>query len=191
MLYFVCHGATDWNENINKFGQKDPKLQGRIDIPLNQNGINQAYETAKSLKNIKFEKVICSPLLRAKQTCDIVYKGNTKVEIDNRLIERDFGEFEGLTRSEFDFNGFWNLNSNQKFKKAESLKQLKKRVFSLLDELKPYKDKNILLVSHGGVGCLVISYFKGEPAGGNYLNYEMPHGKPLIIDFNEKFKEKI
>lgn len=185
MIYFVRHGATDWNENVNSLGQKDPKLQGRVDIPLNQSGINQAKETAKTLKNIKFGKVLCSPLLRAKQTCEIVYKGSTKVEIDDRLIERDFGEFEGLTRSAFDFNGFWNSNSNQKFKKAESLNHLKSRVFSLLDELKKYKDENILIVAHGGVGCVLISYFKGPPVGGDYLKYEVPHGKPLIVDYNE------
>ena len=42
MLYFVRHGSTDWNENKDVNGNKDPKCQGRIDLPLNDTGIQQA-----------------------------------------------------------------------------------------------------------------------------------------------------
>ena len=120
MIYFVRHGSTDWNENKNAQGQKDPKCQGRADLDLNEKGVEQARQTAEKLKGIKFDRVICSPLKRAKQTLDIIYTGETSVELDQRVIERDFGEFEGLTRAEFDFNGFWNSNSSQNFKTAES-----------------------------------------------------------------------
>ena len=185
MLYFVRHGSTDWNENKNSLGQRDPKCQGRVDLPLNDTGIEQAKETERQLKGKKFDRVICSPLLRAKQTCDIIYHGETPVEIDERVIERDFGEFEGLTRREFDFNGFWNAHSNQKLKHAESIKDLEIRVFELLDELKDSSEKDILLVSHGGVGCVLMSYFKGIPTDGNYLTFEIPHGKPFVLDFKE------
>lgn len=128
--------------------------------------------------------------MRARQTCEIIANGTAKIEIDNRLIERDFGEFEGLTRSEFDFNGFWNANSKQQFERAETIKDVELRVFDLLDELKKHPDDNVLLISHGGVGCILISYFKGKPEGGNYLTFEIPNGAPLILDFNN-IKEKI
>lgn len=149
MLYFVRHGATDWNDNVNASGKKDPKCQGRVDLPLNENGIKQAELTAQSLKGKHFDRVICSPLKRTRQTCDIIYDGTTPVEIDERIIERDFGEFEGLTRTEFDFLGFWNINSNQNFKKAESIKQVEERVFSLLHELEKKPNQDVLIVSHG------------------------------------------
>ena len=71
MLYFVRHGVTDWNENTTPDGRHAPKCQGRADIPLNQNGIAQAKELAKNIKDIKFDKVYCSPLTRTRQTCDI------------------------------------------------------------------------------------------------------------------------
>lgn len=115
MIYFVRHGSTDWNDHKDINGKKDPKCQGRVNLPLNELGVRQAQQTAVELESKKFDRVICSSLLRAKQTCDIIYSGKTKVEIDDRIIERDFGEFEGLCRGEFDFNGFWNSNSNQKF----------------------------------------------------------------------------
>ena len=189
MIYFVRHGSTDWNENKNEKGIKDPKCQGRADLDLNQKGISQAQQTAEQLKGIKFDRVICSPLKRAKQTLEIIYSGNRPVEIDERVIERDFGEFEGLTRAEFDFNGFWNSNSSQNFKTAESIKDVERRVFALLEELKENPNQNILIVSHGGVGCIFMSYFNGIPVDGNYLSFEIPNGQPLTLNF-EKMKEQ-
>ena len=141
MIYFIRHGATDWNENLNKDGIKEPKCQGIVDLDINEKGVNQAKETAEQLKGIKFDRVICSPLKRAKQTVDIIYNGKVPVIIDERLIERDFGEFEGLTRKEFDFDGFWNETSKMAYQRAESLANLKDRVFELLNELKQNPDE--------------------------------------------------
>ena len=188
MIYFVRHGSTDWNENKNVLGQKDPKCQGRADLPLNEKGMTQALETAQILKDKKFDRVICSPLLRARQTCDLIYNGNAPVEIDERVVERDFGEFEGKTRSEFDFNGFWNIYSNQNFRKAESIKDVEKRAFELIDQLRREPEKDVLIVSHGGVGCVIMSYFYGIPKDGNYLSFEIPNGKPLVLDFKNLSK---
>ncbi len=185
MIYFVRHGSTDWNEYKNSKGIKDPRCQGRVDLPLNQTGICQAQQTAEAMNDKEFDRVICSPLLRAKQTCEIIYKGQKPIEIDERIIERDFGEFEGLTRSEFDFNGFWNINSNQNFKLAENIEDVEKRVFNFLDELKQKPNEDVLLVSHGGVGLVLMTYFKGIPSDGNYLSFEMPNGKPITFDFKD------
>ena len=189
MLYFVRHGATDWNENKNEQGEKDPRCQGRADLDLNEKGISQAKQTAEQLKGIKFDRVICSPLKRAKQTLDIIYAGKKTVEFDERVIERDFGEFEGLTRTEFDFYGFWNVNSEQQYKTAETINDVENRVFALLKELEKDHTKNTLIVSHGGVGVVLMSYFNGVPQDGNYLHFEIPNGQPLILDF-EKTKEQ-
>lgn len=186
MIYFVRHGSTDWNEHINELGEKAPKCQGRANLDLNAKGIKQAIETAKSLKGIEFDRVICSPLDRAIQTCKILYDGNKPIEIDERVIERDFGEFEGLTRNEFPFLEFWNAFDKKEYKLAESLDQVRARVFNLLDELMKKPNENVLIVSHGGVGCILISYFKGVPADGNYISFEVPNGKPLILNCNEK-----
>ena len=69
MIYYLRHGATDWNENLNEQGIKDPKCQGRVDIPLNEKGIKQAMQAKETLNCIEFDRVICSPLTRAIQTC--------------------------------------------------------------------------------------------------------------------------
>lgn len=182
MIYFVRHGLTDWNEHIDQNGNLNPLCQGRINIPLNKNGIAQAEAIKEELKNIKFDKVICSPLDRAKQTCEIILGTLDGVIIDERLNERDFGEFEGLTRNEFDFIEFCS-DKTKTYERAESIADVEKRIFSLLDELKKENYKNVLLVSHGGVGCLFRSYFEGSPENGDYSKLLIPNGKPLIRDF--------
>ena len=88
---------------------------------MNDKGKKQALEAKEYLRVIKFDKIICSPLIRTKETLSIAYDGTAPIIYDNRIIERDFGEFEGLTRSQFDFNSFWNIYSNQNFNKAESI----------------------------------------------------------------------
>ena len=181
MIYFIRHGLTDWNEHINEKGVKSPKCQGRANIPLNQNGINQAHEAAKQLCGIKFDKVFCSPLTRAKQTCEIILGNLDNVIIDERIIERDFGEFEGLTKDEFDFLDFCNNTHKNKYK-AETIQSIHDRVFEFLDELKQYADENILIVSHGGVGGMFLKYFDDKHKD-NDTHFIVPHGEPIIRSF--------
>lgn len=182
MIYFVRHGSTDWNEFKNKDGMNDPKCQGRIGISLNQTGIAQARQTKHLIKDVKFDLVLTSPLKRAKETMEIIYDGNAPKKVDNRLIERDFGEFEGLSRTQFDFKGFWTVGSNFKMTKAENLNDVIKRAFDLLKDLSDFKTKNVLLVSHGGVGCVIKGFFCEPPIKNYLLSLEMPHGKITLLD---------
>ena len=101
---------------------------------------------------------------------------------------------EGKARSKIPFKEIWNSHLKQGYKGLESIQDLEKRVFSFLDELKEWSDKNpgknVLVVSHGGVGCIVMSYFMGRPKNGDYLSFELPHGgKPLILDFKDIVKQ--
>jgi len=176
MIYFVRHGSTNWNQNYDKNGNRDPKMQGRSDIPLNENGINQAKETAKLLKDISFDKIYCSPLTRARQTCEIVNVSKKEVIYDERLMERDFGEYEGHVKSSFDFARFWNDKVYDTYQKAETIHEMKKRVYEFLDEI-VNSNENILVVAHGGVGMLMYGYFNDPPKDGNYLEYLLPNGQ--------------
>lgn len=78
---------------------------GRCDEPLNNTGINQAFETKNHLFDKDIDLIICSSLLGAKQTAEIINKNrNLLIIYDNRIIERNFEEFEGMQTSDFDFN---------------------------------------------------------------------------------------
>lgn len=158
------HGQTEWNV----LG----KVQGRADIELNEKGIRQAEETGKVLKKEKIDLIICSPLKRAKQTAEIICKDrNIPIIYDEDVIERDFGEFEGINKKEFDFEGYWSYKQNNKYEKAENIKDFFDRVYSFLDKIKEeYKVKRILIVAHGGISIPVNCYFNGIPEDDNLLN---------------------
>ena len=87
------HGQTSWNV----LG----KIQGQTDIELNETGRIQARETGESIKNEDIDLIITSPLKRARETAEIINKNfNVNIIEDRRLMERCFGEYEGLTKEE-------------------------------------------------------------------------------------------
>ena len=89
LIYIVRHGETDWN--------KEHKVQGAVDIPLNKYGIHLAEETADGLENIRFDAAYSSPLSRAKKTAEVILKGrNIKIKEDKRIQEICFGAYEGM-----------------------------------------------------------------------------------------------
>ena len=89
LLYIVRHGETDWN--------KSHRVQGRTDIPLNDYGRRLAEETAEGMKDIQIDIGMTSPLLRAKETAQIILKGRDVPLYDEaRLQEISFGRYEGV-----------------------------------------------------------------------------------------------
>lgn len=114
-ILLTRHGQTEWN--LLK------KVQGRADIELNKKGIQQAEETRDFLKNEKIDLILCSPLKRALQTAEIINQGrNIRMIIDERVSERDFGEFEGMPNTDFDFNAFWSYKQNLKYNMQNLIK---------------------------------------------------------------------
>ena len=158
-LLLTRHGQTDWNVA--------GKIQGTTDIELNETGKKQAEETGKKLINYDIDVIIASPLKRAKKTAEII-RGNRNIEIllDDGLKERAFGEFEGKTREEFDFNEIWNYKLNKHYERAESTSELFERVQGFLNKIQEeYKDKTVLLVTHGGVTVPIRATLEGIPEG--------------------------
>ena len=87
-LYLMRHGQTEWN--------RIRKLQGRTDIPLNANGRYVAELTAKGLWDIPFDVAFVSPLARARETAEIILRDrHVPIIVDERIIEVDFGRYEG------------------------------------------------------------------------------------------------
>lgn len=87
-VYIARHGATEWS----KSGQHT----SRTDLPLLPEGRQQALEVGRKLTGVKFSLVLCSPLLRARETCELAGFGD-RAEITEDLLEWDYGEYEGLT----------------------------------------------------------------------------------------------
>lgn len=93
-LVVTRHGLTPRSRPEQHLGQK-------IDVPLSDEGRDQARRLAERLAGIRFDRIVTSPLVRAKQTADIV-AGDRPVEVDRRLMEMDYGAWEGLTYEQID-----------------------------------------------------------------------------------------
>jgi len=87
-FYITRHGETVWNT--------EHRMQGHQDSPLTENGILQAKQTAKKLKDIVFDHAFSSDLLRAKRTAEIIAADHDLVVKTSKLIrESKLGPFEG------------------------------------------------------------------------------------------------
>lgn len=89
------HGQTDYN--------LAGRFQGRVDIPLNATGLAQAAEAAEALVSKAPRAIVSSDLSRASQTANVLSElTGIEVALDERLRERSFGAWEGLTRAEIE-----------------------------------------------------------------------------------------
>ena len=152
-LYVARHGETEWNA-LNK-------VCGRTDLPLTENGLRQAECLAERTENLGINVILSSPMLRARQTASpTAIRLGLEIHTDDRLIEQDYGIFEGADRQNPSF-----LANKRQFAfcypGGESMMDVAHRVYSLLEELKEeYPDQNVLLVCHGGVCRVIRTYFE-------------------------------
>ena len=151
-LYVARHGETEWNA-LNK-------ICGRTDIPLTERGLEQAKLLAANMTDKQLDVIIASPMIRAQQTAAAVSEViDVPVLTDERLIEQNFGDFEGLDRGTPEYLA----NKRQfayRYPGGESQMDVAYRVYGLIEELKgKYPDKNVLLVCHGGVCRSIRTYF--------------------------------
>lgn len=167
-LFLLRHGETDWN----RMG----KFQGCIDISLNEAGRELARVTREAMPPIRFDRVFCSPLDRARETARILLDGRFPLEqirYDERIKEFSFGEWEGTIikeASEDPHHPLYDLLHHPELYRpqgrAESFEQLVARARGFLeDEILPLENgrnaldgsllypkcQNVLIVAHGAI----------------------------------------
>lgn len=159
-IYLVRHGQCDSNlNNIYNYRDED----------LNQNGIEQAKNLKEKIKNINYDIVYSSPLLRAKHTAEIININNKRIVIDDRLREREPGNLEGQSMEVTDRDEYWNFYTNIKYGTEERVPELFDRVKEYLEYLKTQEYNSALIVAHSGVSKAFIAYFEGI-GDGLFLN---------------------
>lgn len=159
-IYLFRHGETDWN--------KERKMQGHSDIPLNEFGRGLAAETAKALAGVSFDRAFCSPLKRAYETAEILLAGRgIPLETDERLMEIGFGSCEGGAYDQpkqdpnhplHDF--FCRPQCFRPQAGAESFQQVQARGQAFLQErIIPLEEScsRILIVAHGAFNRCLLS----------------------------------
>ena len=162
-LYVVRHGQTDGN--IKRV------IDGIKDIPLNNTGKQQAIDARKNISGIDFDIVFCSPLIRTRETMELLTENKFPVQIEKQIIERDCGELMGRRFDEINLDKYWNYYDDTIYDSVENIQDFFRRIHSFLDYLnKQFPDKTILLVTHGGVSKAIECYFNGIPSDGNLKN---------------------
>ena len=160
MIYIIRHGQTEINQRH--------ALQGRSDYPLNEAGIREARNAAEALKTVAFDRVFTSPLMRARQTAEIVAPGLEQV-IDSRLIEMDYGPYEGadlyhLPREVLTF--FSDFVHHPAPDGMEQLGDVVKRAGAFLEDIR-HLEGNILISTHAIAMKGLLEYLT-PGAGGAY-----------------------
>lgn len=162
-VFLLRHGQTDWNADNNRYC-------GRTDLSLTPFGIEQANKVREQLKGYRFSGVYSSPLKRAYQTAQII---SPQIVIkDERLIELDFGSWEGKTKQEFinENSILWEDWMRDPFSykaggTGESGEDALKRVNGFFTDLmrKSLNDERFLIVAHNGLNRLFLAYKLGMP----------------------------
>lgn len=150
-IYLIRHGETEANKTF--------QFQGHIDNPLNSKGLCQAAALGQHYENIALDKIYSSSMQRARQTAaPLAETHGLTVQPLDELKEVCFGEWEGLSYDEI--KAKWSDQLELFFKQpaqcrmpgGESFDDVALRVRSVCEDLfKNNSDKNIAIVSHGGV----------------------------------------
>ena len=171
-LIVVRHGETDYN--------REGRYQGSIDVDLNEAGRRQVRQLAEELTTVAIDRIISSPLKRARETAAIIAaKRNLEVEQIEEFAERNLGSFEGLTRAEIQAQNppLSAANVTRQLYAAppggESLFEFAFRVSRGVDILKQrVVGQNVLLVCHGGVARTLCGLFR-RISDERYFDYHL------------------
>lgn len=180
------HGETDWNASS--------KIQGNIDIELNDRGLKQADLVAKRLTKENIDVVYTSSLLRAKATAQIIAKEN-KIEAKEMHEFREIclGPWEGLTIEEInkDYAEYYKIYrekpSEFSMPGAETFLQVTERFHKAINDIiSQNKDKNIVIVSHGAAIKAALMSILGMEIN-HYNKFRIDNASISILNFSDKY----
>lgn len=160
VLWLARHGETEWS--------RDLRHTGRTDIPLTATGEEQARALREPLAAVEFERVLSSPLSRARETCELAGLGS-RAELRDELMEWDYGDYEGITSAEIRARDPEWLLWRDGCPGGESPAAVGARVDSLIAELLG-ADGDVAVFAHGHVlRVLAARWIDRPPAAGQRL----------------------
>ena len=151
LLCVVRHGETAWNA--------EGRVQGQLDVPLNEIGLAQARAVAAALQGEQFTAIYSSDLQRVTRTAEpTATMLGLQVRLDPRLRERHYGMFQTLTYADVkilhpeDYARFKAKDLDYDFRSGESLRTFSARSVACLAEIAArHPGESILVFTHGGV----------------------------------------
>ena len=176
MIALVRHGETDYN--------RDARVQGRLDVPLNERGRAQAHELARALQasGERFVSLYCSDLARSHETAAIVGAAlGLEPVTDPRFAETDRGDWEGRTWAEIErddpagFAAWRAAGAGFRFPGGESLAEQMNRVIAALSDVRRAGRLPALVACHGG--AIRVALCHGDARGlDGFHDWDVPNG---------------
>ncbi|HEU4895942.1 MAG TPA: histidine phosphatase family protein [Actinomycetota bacterium] len=152
-LYLVRHGETEWS--------RVRRHTGRTDLPLSPVGEAEARALGQHLRGLEVDRVLSSPLTRARATAELAGFGD-RLELTDALLEFDYGEYEGLTTAEIRAaRPGWNLFRDG-CPGGETVETAAARARKLLDSLTDTEGR-VMLFSHGHQLRILTARYLGLP----------------------------
>jgi probable phosphoglycerate mutase len=185
-LYLVRHGETDWN--------RERRIQGSTDIPLNDTGRDQARETGRLLARRSWDAIYASPLVRAFETATIIAAevGLPAPTAVPELVERNYGAVEGMTGDEIEAS----YPNNADVPGREERDAVVSRVLpALLDIANRHPGQSVLVVGHGGVirsilGAVDPDGTHGMISNGSIHSLKHEDGTFELIAFDDPIEQE-
>ncbi len=187
-LLLVRHGETEWNR-VSRF-------QGGIDVPLNDNGRQQGQKAAEFLKDVAIDFAVSSPMLRPKETAEIILQHhvNVKLDLQEALKEINHGLWEGKLEPEIrqeypDLLNQWHIAPETvQMPEGENLQQVWDRAVAAWDaivqsvELSDTELKTGLVVAHDAINKVILCHVLGlSPA--SIWSIKQGNGAVTVIDY--------
>jgi probable phosphoglycerate mutase len=183
-LWLIRHGQTEWS--------RDGKHTGNTDVPLTEQGEDQARALSGLVKGLDPALVLCSPRTRARRTAELA--GLRVDEIDDDLVEWDYGDYEGLTSAQIhEHDPGWTVFGNGA-KGGEHAAQVGARADRVLARAaRSLADGPVVLVAHGHISRVIGARWIGLPVSGGaslLLDEAAPSvlgadkGVPVIVHWN-------
>ena len=186
-IILVRHGETDWN--------KQGRFQGQIDIPLNQNGKDQAKAASEFLKNIIIQKAFSSCLSRPRETAQLILKEHPgiKISLKDNLKEIGHGKWEGKLESEInsdwpDLLKTWKCFPEKvQMPEGENIKEVSTRSIIAWNEICNDLENNetALVVAHDAVNKTILCNLLGLTISEIWM-IKQGNGGITIIDLSDK-----
>ena len=185
-IYLVRHGETAWTIS----GQHT----GHTDIPLTKNGEEAAKALNLKLRNLNILKVFSSPLLRARQSAELSGFG-ASIEIDNNLMEWDYGDFEGRRTADIRLeHPKWRLFEDG-CPNGETLEEVAARADRVISKIRAI-NSNILIFAHRDILRIMIMRWIDlnavearslhlSTASVSVLGYDHDLNEPVIMLLND------
>jgi probable phosphoglycerate mutase len=186
-LLLVRHGETDWN--------RDKRFQGQIDVPLNSSGRSQSQQAADFLQPIPIHHAVTSPMLRPKETAEIILQHHPEVQLEllDGLKEINHGLWEGKLEAEIqeqygDLLQQWQMTPERvQMPEGENLQQVWERAIATWNQIveaaiNRQESETIMVVAHDAINKAILCSLVGlEPE--NFWNFKQGNGAVSVIDY--------